>query len=221
LVRLVENNDWVILILLGVASVYATIFKILNKDQSLLEYMKLSAEYGGNILMNWIVSGIIYVFVLSVLLFNYISIIPDFILEKFYPNEYDLNRFLFVFVVFSLLYIVNAFLSYLFFIVTGNRKRWRSYVFAVNKFFYFVTIFICLLIIIYYFYPINRDIFFNLSIIFFVFLFLFKIIFLITSSNKVLPKEWYYKFLYICILQILPRFAVMVIFLKITDKINY
>jgi len=170
--------------------------------------MKLSAEYGGNILMNWIVSGIVYVFVFSVLSFNYIYVVYDFIAENFNLYGYILNKFGFAIVVCSLFYIVKGGFSYLFFIITGSKNKWRSYLFTINKFFYFANILICILIVIYYFYPIDQDIFFKLSTIFFILSFLFKIILLLTSSNNVLPKEWYYKFLYICVLQILPYLIV-------------
>ncbi|MDO5616201.1 MAG: DUF4271 domain-containing protein, partial [Cruoricaptor ignavus] len=39
------------------------------------------------------------------------------------------------------------------------------------------------------------------------FLFSFKILFFTFNKNYILPKEWYYKFLYICTLQFAPLFA--------------
>jgi len=173
-----------------------------------LEYVELSAEYSGNTFTNWILSGCVYVLVLSVLLFNYISTIPDFITDNINFYGYSLNNFGFIFVVYSLFYIVKSVFSRIFFIFTGNKKRWKSHVFTTNKFFYFVTLLICLLIIIYYFYQIDQYSFFKLCTVFFILIFIVKIIFLITSSNKALPKKWYHKFLYICTLQILPHFAV-------------
>jgi|GEM_PF-87950 len=205
LIRSVENNDWVILVLLGVASIYATMFRLLNKDQSLLEYMKLPVEYGGNLLMNWVVSGFIYVSVSSVLLFDYVQEIPDFVTDNISLWGYNFNEFWFIFIVNSVFYIIKCIFSYLFFVVTGNVKRWKTYVFVVNKLFYFAILPTCLLVFIYYFYPINQDYFFNILVIFFFLLLLLKNIFLIVSANKPLPREWYYKFLYICTLQILPH----------------
>jgi len=50
----------------------------------------------------------------------------------------------------------------------------------------------------------DRDSFFMFSIILFLAMFIFKNIFYLMQPEAILPQKWYYKFLYICTLQIVP-----------------
>lgn len=208
LIRIVENNDWVIYSILGIAIIYIISSRVLNKDISFVEHLRLSIEDSSNIFINWFISGFIYVFILSVFLSQYIPVVPRFISDHINLGGYTLNKFGFIFITYLLLYGIKCVLSYLFFASSGNADRWKSYTFNINKFFRIIILLFCALTLVHYFYPIDHFRVFNYYIGMLVFIFAGKIAFLLFNRNPTLPKEWYYKFLYICTLQILPHLVV-------------
>lgn len=113
LIRIVENNDWVIYSILGIAIIYIISSRVLNKDISFVEHLRLSIEDSSNIFINWFISGFIYVFILSVLS-QYIPVVPRFINDNINLGGYTLNKFGFIFITYLLLYGVKCVLSYLF-----------------------------------------------------------------------------------------------------------
>ena len=103
---------------------------------------------------------------------------------------------------------IKCVLSYLFLPAPANADRWKSYTFNINKFFRIIILLFCALYISSLFLSyrslpgvqlLHRNVDFYLcrqnSISTF-------------NRNPTLPKEWYYKFLYICTLQILPHLVV-------------
>ncbi|WP_232815864.1 DUF4271 domain-containing protein [Chryseobacterium capnotolerans] len=61
-----------------------------------------------------------------------------------------------------------------------------------------------ILCVTHYYFPIDRNKIFPYYFFFFAFVFIFKVFFYLFHKNKILPEKWYYKFLYICTLQIAP-----------------
>ena len=208
LLRVVENNDWVIYSITAVIVLYVVSSRLLNKDVNFWEYLKMSQEDASNVFINWLLVSISYVFIISVFLSQYIPIVPKFIAEYVNIGGFTLNKFGFIFSSLLIFYGVKCAFGYLFYMSTANNERWKNYVFNVNKFFGVLIILVCALTIFHYFYPVDRNIAFNYYIWILIFFFCAKIAYLLFNPNPCMPKEWYYKFLYICTLQILPYLVV-------------
>ncbi|NAW51669.1 DUF4271 domain-containing protein [Elizabethkingia argentiflava] len=208
MIRVIENNDWIIYSIIGIIILYIISSKILNKEVSFIEDLQLSLEESNNVGISCILSSFIYIFILSILLSQYIPIVPKFITENLHLNGYSLNKFGFTFVSYLVLYSGKYLFSYLFFTCSGNMQRWKSYMFNLGKFFRVITILFCAMTIALYFFPINRFQALEYYIFILICIMLCKIAFLLFSASPTLPQEWYYKFLYICTLQILPHLAI-------------
>ncbi|QCX53017.1 DUF4271 domain-containing protein [Elizabethkingia sp. JS20170427COW] len=208
MIRIVENHDWVIYSLTGVVLLYVLSSRILNKGISLIDFLKSTQEDTSNVFINWGLIGLTYVFVLSIFITRYIPVVPRLIAENIQIQGYTLSRFGFAFIGLSIWALLRSFLSFLFYSSSFNRERWKYFIFTLNKYYSLVIIFISCLIIVQYFYPIDRFVFFDLGLFVLFFLFVFKNFYLLFNINPAFPKEWYYKFLYICTLQILPTLVV-------------
>ena len=62
--------------------------------------------------------------------------------------------------------------------------------------------------ILHYYLPLNTRLFFRIYLVVLIFAFVLKILYYLFNNQRILPKQFYYKFLYICSLQILPILVV-------------
>jgi len=194
--------------LVGVIIVYLIASRTLNKGASLVDFLRLSREDTPNVFGNWLVIGITYVFIFSVFFSQYIPIVPRFVVENVRFHDYTLNKFGFLFVSLLCFYGVKGLLCYIFFKCSLSMKYWKYYIFHINKFFSLVIVLTCILTILEYFYPIDRFIAFDYYVYIFIGIGMGKIAYLLFNRHPTFPKEWYYKFLYLCTLQILPYFVI-------------
>lgn len=205
MIRVVENNDWVIYSLLFCGFVYLVMFSWLKGDISLLEFLSQSYNESKNIVLCWGIISFIFGIIISVLLSQYI-VIPKFLVN--WNINFVLNKIIFIFSVFILSYLYRFILTFIFYKSINQVHRFIFLGFIAQKFYFIFSLFLMALCVVHYYFPIDREEALKYYQIFFILFFLFKNIFYFLNKDKPLPKEWYYKILYICTLQILPLFVV-------------
>ncbi len=91
-VRIPENNDWVIFILIGCIFLYVFMMNIIERDASLKDFLLQKYFDASNNLPSWIITSCVIALTLSVLISQYIPVVPKFIadLQVF---GYQLNKF--------------------------------------------------------------------------------------------------------------------------------
>ena len=203
LIRIVQQNDWVVIILVSCIFVYIFMLLSLRRDSSVTEFLLQKFADSTNNFLSWIIISLVFALVLSVFVSQNIPVVPQKI-SDFQFFGYELNKFGFTFVGISVFYFLKNILTYLYFAGTGAAKKWEVFYSIASKFYFCFSIVIMILCLIQYFYRFDKWVMFDVYLAVFAFAFLFKQIYYILHSSNILPQKWYYKFLYICTLQIVP-----------------
>ena len=203
LIRIVQQNDWVVIILVSCIFLYIFMLLSLRRDSSVTEFLLQKFADSTNNFLSWIIISFVFALVLSVFVSQNIPVVPQKI-SDFQFFGYELNKFGFTFVGISIFYFLKNILTYLYFAGTGAAKKWEVFHFIASKFYFCFSIVIMILCLIQYFYRFDKWVMFDVYLAVFAFAFLFKQIYYILHSSNILPQKWYYKFLYICTLQIVP-----------------
>lgn len=203
LIRLTEHNDWVIFCILGSIFAFIILLYIFHREANLKDFLMESIQDSNNIAPSWILISVVNCVLISVLLSRFIPVVPGFIFD-IRIFGYQLNKFGFTF--FSLIgfYIVKNFLSFLFYSSVGNGKSLKGLTLVASKFYFLESVGLIILCFALYFYPVDLVIFFRVIMFFLGLLFILKNLIYIFHNQSILPEKWYYKFLYICTLQIVP-----------------
>ncbi len=209
--RLAENHDWVIFILIICAFLYLFMMISLQRDASIKSFLLQSFEDSSNGFASWIITGMVTSFTLSILISQYIPFVPKSVndLQLF---GYQLNKFGFVFVSVLFFYISKAVLTFFFFESIGSTKKWSIFYFTGTKFYFIFSLVLLVFCILNFYFNFSRESLFSVLILFLTSAFIFKILFYLLHQNKILPQQWYYKFLYICTLQIAPLLVLWKLF---------
>lgn len=207
MIRIVENNDWVILSLVGVGLVYIIMFKTLQRNISLSEFVVQNYSEAANIFLSWLIVSVAYCVTFAVLFSQYIPIVPRFVTEYLALGGYTFNKMGFMLMVLFLYYGVRFLLTYLFFASIGDFKKMQDFGFAAQKFYFVLSLILIILSFVHYYFSINKLSLFNYYLIAMVFLAIFKMLYYMFHRQQPLPKDLYYKILYICTFQILPMLA--------------
>ena len=203
LVRIAEHNDWVIFIILGSILTLSLMLISLQREASLKEFLLQKIEDSSNIYLSWIIVSVIYVILLSVLISQFIPVIPHFLSSlSFYG--FEINKFGFTFLTISTFYTIKIILTYFYYYGVRRQKKWQQFYFVATRFYFVLSIFLILSCIQVSYFPIERVKTFQTYSLLLVIVFVFKNIFYLFHNYRILPKNWYYKFLYICTLQITP-----------------
>ena len=205
-IRIVENNDWVIITLVGCLFAYALMFIFLLRDSKIQEFLLQEYPDASNTFLSWVIVSIVYCIVLSILISQYVPIVPKAIsdLQVF---GYELNKFGFTLLCISSFYLLKIAFTYLLYSGIGNIRKWGKFYFTSTKLYFSLSIILIIATFAHYYFYINRKDFLSIYLIAFAFFFFFKIIFFFFHKNQILPEKWYYKILYICTLQIAPLLA--------------
>ena len=207
MIRIVENNDWVIFALMGVGLVYLIMFKTLQRNISLSEFVIQSYSEAANVFLSWLIISVAYCITFSVLFSQYIPVVPRFVTEYLSFGGYTFNKMGFMLVVLLLYYGVRFLLTYLFFASIGSFKKMQDFGFAAQKFYFVLSLILIILSLAHYYFYINRLAIFNYYLILVTFFAVFKMFYYAFHRQQPLPEDWYYKILYICTFQILPALA--------------
>ena len=203
LIRIAQQNDWVIFIIVGCMFLYIFMLISLQRDSSVREFLLQKFADSSNTFLSWFVISLVFCLLLSTFISQYIPVVPKKI-SSIQLLGFELNKFGFTFLSISVFYLMKTALSYLFFAGTGDLKKWPVFYFTSSKFYFCVSILLIILCIGSYFCPIDVLRIFPYYFGLWIFLVLFKVLFCFFHTNNVLPEKWYYKFLYICTLQIMP-----------------
>ncbi len=205
-IRIPENNDWVIFILLGCGFLYLFMIISLQRDATIREFLLQSFEDSSNQILSWMIVSLVYCISLSVLVSQYIPFVPKIVAEKEIVG-YQLNKIGFTMLSVFLFYFGRMILSYLFYQSIADSRKWPLFYFAATKFYFVVSLILMALIIVHYYFGINKAEVFPYYILGLCCIFAFKNLFYLFHPQKVFPSEWYYKILYICTLQFVPLLA--------------
>ncbi|EJL73290.1 hypothetical protein PMI13_01627 [Chryseobacterium populi] len=206
-IRIPENNDWVIFILLGCIFLYVFMMNIIEREANLKDFLLQKYFDASNNLPSWIITSCVTALTLAVLVSQYIPIVPKHIADLQIAG-YRLNKFGYCLIVVIFFYAIKSTLGFLFYQSIGDGKKWSIFYFTSTKFYFILSFLLIILNVTHYYFPIDRNKAFFYYLCFFAFVFIFKIFFYLFHKNNILPKKWYYKFLYICTLQIAPLLLV-------------
>ncbi len=201
--RIPENNDWVLFILLGCIFLYLFMMNIVEREASLKDFLLQKYFDASNNLPSWVMTSAVTALTLSALVSQYVPTVPEYA-ANLQVLGYQMNKFGFCLLCVVLFYLVKTSLGYLFFQSIGDGKRWTVFYFTATKFYFILSFLLIILCIMQYYFPVDRNKLFLYYLLFFSFVFIFKVFFYLFHKNRVLPAKWYYKFLYICTLQIAP-----------------
>jgi hypothetical protein len=202
-IRIPENNDWVIFILLGCIFLYVFMMNIIERDANLRDFLLQKYFDASNNLPSWIITSCVTALTLSVLISQYIPIVPKYVADL-QIGGYQLNKFGYSLIAVVFFYTTKSTLGFLFYQSIGDGKKWPIFYFTSTKFYFVISFLLIILCITHYYFPIDRYKIFSYYLLFFSFVFIFKVCFYLFHKNNILPEKWYYKFLYICTLQIAP-----------------
>lgn len=203
MVRITEQNDWVIFLLVGCIFLYIFMLFSLQRESSLKEYLLHKFPDSTNNLLSWIISSVVYCLIFSAFISPYLPIVPKEI-SKVQLGGYEINKFGFAFLSISLFYFLKNILGYLFYAATGNVKKWELFSFTASKFYFCFSLVMMAFVVVNTILKVPRIESFDFFAGSFLFIFLFKLAYYIFHRSKILPEKWYYKILYICTLQIIP-----------------
>ncbi|MFC6266965.1 DUF4271 domain-containing protein [Frigoriflavimonas asaccharolytica] len=214
-IRLTENKDWIVFVLLGCTVLYLFLMNTLQRDANLKSYLLQEYSETNNVFQSWMVVGIINTFLLSTLISQYIPVVPKFI-SNLQIFGLELNKFGFTLLSISIFYLFKSAISYLFFQSLGAGRKWKLFCFSATKFYFLVTLLLVVLNFAHYlfglnykgnFYKINSEESFPIYVLIGFIILLFKNIYYLFHKSNILGLPWYYKILYICTLQIAPVLA--------------
>ena len=185
MIRVVEHHDWVIYCIIGIILSYIIIFKTLHRDVTLIEFILQPYEESNNNTLSWVFTTILFSVSFSVLFSQFIPIVPKFIAQ-------------------NLVHLIKNIFVYLFYGSINQLERFGRYSFVAQKYFMVYSLVILVISFLHYylhFKTSNAFVYYS-SLIFIAFT--IKILIYLFHPQQILPRQWYYKFLYICTLQILP-----------------
>lgn len=206
MVRLAQQNDWVIFIILGAILVFIIVMQYLQRQSGLGAFFTQNFIDSGNIFPTWLIVSVVYAVLLATFVSSYIPILPKFI-EEFSLFGYSLNKFGFALLAVSVFYILKFFFTFFLYSSIGQDKKWGRLYFVSSKFYMAVSILLIIANMVNYYFNIDREKLFAISVLSAAMIFIFKNFFYAFNRNYILPNEWYYKFLYICTLQFAPVLA--------------
>ena len=206
MVRLAEHNDWVIFIILGAILVFIIVLQYLQRQSGLREFFTQNFIDSGNIFPTWLIVSVVYAVLLATFVSSYIPILPRFI-EEFSLFGYSLNKFGFTLLAIGVFYFIKFFFTFFLYSSIGQDKKWGRLYFVSSKFYFAVSILLIVANLVNYYFPIDREKLLMISVLSAAIIFIFKNFFYAFNRNYILPNEWYYKFLYICTLQLAPVLA--------------
>lgn len=207
MIRIVENNDWVIFTLLGGIAVYIIMFYWLLKGEKLWRFLSKNRTESSNNLPTWVIISSVYLVILSVLLSQYIPIVPRYI-EDYQIFNWYLNKIGLMIIILWGYYFIKSIITLIFYKSIRQTKRWFSLAFVAQRFYFIESLVLMGVCVAHYYFPIDRVEAYVYYIIFLIAFFVMKLFFYLFHKEQPLPREWYYKILYICTLQILPLLAV-------------
>ena len=175
----------------------------LKRDSTVRDFLMQKFPDSANNFLSWVIISIVFSVLLAAFISPYLPVIPLKVRSLDFFG-YELNKFGFTLLVIFLFYFLRNLVTYLFYAGTGSLKKWHVFYFSVSKFYFCISIVLMILCVVNFFYTLDQKLAFDFYIAGFSVVIIFKLIYYLAHPNNILPSKWYYKFLYICTLQIVP-----------------
>ncbi|MNK22730.1 hypothetical protein D3C87_410110 [compost metagenome] len=203
LVRIAEHNDWVVYCILGSIFAYIIVLSVFNRDANIKDFLLQKIEDSNNLLPSWAIISVVRAVMISLLLSQFVPVVPRFVSDV-QLFEFQLNKFGFTFLAVVSFDVIKNLLTFLFYNSVGDGKNLKGLALISSKFFFLESIGLIVAGFALYYYPLDLVRYFYVIIFVLISLFILKNLIYIFHNQAILPEKWYYKFLYICTLQIVP-----------------
>ena len=203
MVRITEHNDWVIYCILGSIFAYIIVLSVFNRDANIKDFLLQKIDDSNNLTPSWMIISIVRAVMISLLLSQFVPIIPKFI-SDIQIFGLQLNKFGFSVLAVLAFDVIKNFITFLFYNSIGNGKNLKGLALISSKFYFLESIGFMIAGFALFYYPVDLVQYFYVIIIILISLFVLKNLIYIFHNQAILPEKWYYKFLYICTLQIVP-----------------
>ncbi|WP_028121985.1 DUF4271 domain-containing protein [Epilithonimonas tenax] len=203
LVRIAEHNDWVVYCILGSIFAYIIVLSVFNRDANIKDFLTQKIEDSNNLTPSWTIISIVRSVMITVILSQFVPVVPKFVsdLQLF---GIQLNKFGFTFLAVMTFDIVKNILTFLYYNSIGEGKKLKRLASISSKFYFLESIGLIAAGFALYYYPLDLVRYFYVVLFVLISLFVMKNLIYIFHNQAILPEKWYYKFLYICTLQIVP-----------------
>lgn len=208
MIRIVSHHDWVIYCIIGIIFSYIILFKTLRRDISVIDFITQSFDDSNNNTFSWFITTLLFSLSFSVLFSQYIPIVPKYITENTRFIGIELNKFGFLFLSLLFFYFLKNLVIYFFYGSIQQLRKFSAYSFVTQKYYLVYSFVILIISLLHYYVPFSTQISFHYYMIMVSVAFMLKILIYLFHNQQILPDEWYYKFLYICTLQILPALVI-------------
>ena len=175
----------------------------LKRDSTVREFLRQKFPDSVNNFLSWVIISVVFCVLFAAFISPFIPIVPEKV-QAFSFFGFELTKFGFALATISVLTLLRCLFSYLFYAGTGSLKKWEIFYFTASKFYFCASVGLMILCVINFYFTVNPFKAFGIYTSLFFLLFIFKLLFYLLHANNVLPAKWYYKFLYICTLQIVP-----------------
>ena len=189
--------------ILGSIFIYIILLSVFQRDANIKDFLTQKIEDSNNLTPSWLIISIVRCVMLSLLLSQFVPVIPKVFSEiKFFG--YQINKFGFTLMSVIVFDIIRNMLTFFFYSSIGSGKNLKGLTLVSSKFYFLESIALIIAGFTLYFYPIDPVKYFYFIIGLVVGSFVLKNLIYIFHNQTILPEKWYYKFLYICTLQIVP-----------------
>ncbi|RKE89829.1 DUF4271 domain-containing protein [Epilithonimonas arachidiradicis] len=203
MIRITENNDWVVYCILGSIFTYVILLSVFQRDANIKDFLTQKIEDSNNITPSWVIISIVRCVMISLLLSQFVPIVPK-TFSDIQLFGFQINKFGFTFLTLAIFDLVKNILTFFFYSSIGSGKNLKGLALVASKFFFLESIAVIIAGFVLYFYPVDLVKYFYFIIGLVVGSFVLKNSIYIFHNQPILPEKWYYKFLYICTLQIVP-----------------
>ena len=189
--------------ILGSIFIYIILLSVFQRDANIKDFLTQKIEDSNNLTPSWLIISIVRCVMLSLLLSQFVPVIPKVFSEiQFFG--YQINKFGFTLMSVIVFDIIRNMLTFFFYSSIGSGKNLKGLTLVSSKFYFLESIALIIAGFTLYFYPIDPVKYFYFIIGLVVGSFVLKNLIYIFHNQTILPEKWYYKFLYICTLQIVP-----------------
>ena len=189
--------------ILGSIFAYIIVLSVFNRDANIKDFLLQKVEDSNNLTPSWTIISIVRSVMISLLLSQFVPVVPKFI-SDIQLFGLQLNKFGFTFLAVISFDIIKNWLTFFFYNSIGDGKNLKGLALMSSKFFFLESIGLIIAGFVLYHYPVDLVQYFYAVIFILISLFILKNLIYIFHNQAILPEKWYYKFLYICTLQIVP-----------------
>jgi len=193
----------VVYCILGSIFIYIILLSVFQREASIKDFLLQKIEDSNNLTPSWVIISMVKCIMTSLLLSQFVPIVPKFI-SDIQLFGFQINKFGFTLLALLSFDIVRNILTFLFYSSVGSVKNLRGLTLVSSKYYFLESIAFILASFALYYFPIDPVKYFYFIIGLVVGSFILKNLIYIFHNQSILPEKWYYKFLYICTLQIVP-----------------